>query len=71
MRSSAHRKAGAMWMNWLKVNNDRKNPPLFERGIFVRKTVRKIEDKTYFFSLFYLSYRKYFYHLKTHETVEI
>nr|DAP82894.1 MAG TPA: hypothetical protein [Caudoviricetes sp.] len=44
---------------------------LLKRGFFVRKTVRKIEDKTPVFWFFYYRNRKYFYHPKTAEPVEI
>jgi hypothetical protein len=54
-----------------KLNNANEKPSLLERGFFVRKTVRKIENKTYVFWLFYYRNGKYFYHPKTAEPVEI
>nr|DAE40182.1 MAG TPA: hypothetical protein [Caudoviricetes sp.] len=61
--SVAHPKAGAMWMT-CKPNNAKEKPSLLKRGFFVRKTVRKIEDKTSCVWYFYWRNGKYFYHSK-------
>jgi hypothetical protein len=54
-----------------KPNNAKEKPSLLKRGFSVRKTVRKIEDKTPCIWYFYCRNGKYFYHPKTAEPVEI
>jgi hypothetical protein len=54
-----------------KPNNAKEKPSLLKRGFSVRKTVRKIEDKTPCIWYFYYRNGKYFYHPKTAEPVEI